>query len=90
MTSSGGVVEFGSGTTNVQEAGWGSADIFKFVAGHGGGTDTITGFREGTDSLVFSGLSVASESVSGGSTTLALSDNTSVLLAGFADTGHIF
>jgi len=90
MTSGGGVVEFGAGTTNVQEAGWGAADIFKCVAGHGGGTDTITGFRPGTDSLVFASVHVDSETITGGSTMLYLSDSTSVLLAGFADTGHMF
>jgi len=90
LTSGGGVLEFGAGTTNVQEAGWGAADIFKCVAGHGGGTDTITGFRPGTDSLVFAGVHVASETISGGSTTLHLTDTTTVLLAGFADTGHMF
>jgi Ca2+-binding RTX toxin-like protein len=90
LTSGGGVVEFGARTTNVQEAGWGADDIFKCVAGHGGGTDTITGFRPGTDSLVFAGVHVASETINGGSTMLYLSDSTSVLLAGFADTGHMF
>jgi hypothetical protein len=90
LTSGGGVVEFGAGTTNVQEAGWGAADIFRFVAGHGGGTDTITGFRAGTDKLAFVGVHVASETISGGSTTLSLTDHTALLLAGFADTGHMF
>ncbi len=90
LTGGGGVLEFGSGVTSVQEAGWGAADIFKFVAGHGGGTDTITGFRAGTDSLAFNGVHVAKETIAGGSTTLLLTDKTTVVLEGFADTGHLF
>jgi hypothetical protein len=90
LTPFGGTVEFGAGVTNAQVAGWGAGDLFECVSGHGGGTDNITGFRAGTDSLTFNGVQVTSETVSGGSTTLNLSDHSTVHLIGFADTGHIF
>ncbi len=90
LTPNGGTVEFGTGITNAQVAGWGAGDLFECVSGHGGGTDTITGFRAGTDTLQFSGVHVTSETISGGSTNLTLSDKTTIHLAGFSDTGHIF
>jgi len=90
LPNDGGTVEFGAGNTDVQVANWGAGDVFNFVAGHGGGVDTITGFREGTDSLNFQGVNVTSENVSGGSTTLMLSDSTKVVLSGFVDTQHIY
>jgi hypothetical protein len=90
LTPLGGTVEFGAGVTNVQVAGWGAGDLFQFVAGHGGGIDTITGFVASSDTLQFDGVQVTSETVSGGSTTLMLNDKTTIHLAGFSDTGHIF
>ncbi len=90
LTPLGGTVEFGAGVTNAQIAGWGAGDLFQCVAGHGGGIDNITGFRAGTDTLQFNGVNVTSETISGGSTTLKLSDHTTINLIGFADTGHIF
>jgi hypothetical protein len=90
LTPLGGTVEFGAGVTNAQIAGWGAGDLFQCVAGHGGGTDNITGFRAGTDTLQFNGVSVTSETFSGGSTKLSLSDHTTVNLIGFSDTNHIF
>jgi hypothetical protein len=90
LTPFGGTVEFGAGITNAQVAGWGAGDLFECVAGHGGGTDTITGFVAGADTLQFNGVHVTSETISGGSTTLKLNDNTTIHLAGFADTTHIF
>ena len=68
LTPDGANVTFGAGTTDVQIANWGAGNVFNFASGHGGGTDTINGFRAGTDSLVFSGVHVASETISGGST----------------------
>ena len=90
LTPLGGTVEFGAGVTNAQIAGWGAGDLFQCVAGHGGGIDNITGFRAGTDSIQFSGVKVTSETISGGSTTLNLSDHSTVNLLGFSDTAHIF
>jgi len=90
LTPLGGTVEFGAGVTNAQVAGWGAGDLFQCVAGHGGGVDTITGFRAGTDSLQFNGVHVTSETISGGSTTLTLNDHSTIHLAGFSDTTHMF
>ncbi len=84
LTSGGGTVIFGSGATSVVEAGWGGADVFEFNHGHGGGSDTITGFKVGVDSLVFNGVGVTSNTSSGGSTNLTLSDGTHLCLAGVA------
>jgi hypothetical protein len=81
---SGANIQFGSGTNTVSEAGYGNADIYSFLAGVGGGTDIITGFRAGIDQLRLSGVSVATEQVSGGSTYLTLSDHTSIQLMGYA------
>ncbi len=86
----GGSVTFGAGNATVQVGNWGAGDVFDFNAGHAGGTDTIGGFRAGTDSLVFNGVSVTSETVASGATRLVLSDNTHVVLSGFADTQGLF
>jgi hypothetical protein len=82
MGTSGGNVTFGSGATLVNEAGWGSADVYDFNAGHGGGSDTITGFKAGYDSLVFNGVNVVGNTSQNGSTLLTLSDGTHVNLVG--------
>lgn len=80
LTHGGGTVVFGHGQASVTEAGSGSAVLYDFVAGHGGGADTIAGFRPGTDQLVFQGVAVASSVVGGGGTLLVLSDGTHVTL----------
>ena len=67
LTPNGGTVTFGSGSTSVQEANYGSANVLNFLAGHGGGTDVISGFRAGVDQLVFQGVTVASEQSGSGS-----------------------
>jgi hypothetical protein len=89
-TPSGGTVEFGAGATSVQEATWGAGLAYDFVAGHGGGMDTILGFRPGTDTLVFNGVGVAAETIAGGNTMLQLTDSTQVALMGWVDAGHIY
>jgi hypothetical protein len=80
LTAAGGTVVFGAGQAAVTEAGSGSAVIYDFVAGHGGGADTISGFRAGTDRLVFQGVTVLSSVVGGGATMLVLSDGTHVMV----------
>ena len=90
LSFGGSSIEFGSGSSSVQEAPWGAADMFQFVAGHGGGTDTIVGFRLGTDSLTLSGVRVKSEALTSTGTKLTLTDNTHVLLANVTDTTHLF
>ena len=82
LTSDAGDITFGAGRTTVAQAGTGPADIYRFLAGQGGGVDTITGFRTGIDHLSLQGVSVASSTVVGGSTNLILSDHTSLTLVG--------
>jgi hypothetical protein len=84
LTGSGATVTFGSGTSNIAEANWGQADIFDFTAGHGGGSDSISGFRTNTDHLVFKGVTITANVSQGGSTQLTLSDGTHVTLLGVA------
>ena len=90
MPTAGGTIQFGSGNADVQVAGWGAGDTFSFLAGQGGGTDVISGFRAGTDALSFNGVGVASETIASGATNLLLSDGTHVTLTGFMDTAHLF
>jgi hypothetical protein len=78
LTAAGGTVVFGAGQAVVTEAGSGGAVLYDFVAGHGGGADTIAGFRAGTDHLVFQGVTVMSSIVGGEATLLVLSDGTHV------------
>ena len=73
----------GSGSASVT-VGSGSA-MFDFAAGHGGGAVSITGFDAGKDHLALFGYgSGHTVSVSGGNTTLALSDGTHITLVGVA------
>lgn len=90
MTAGGGDVQFGAGSTTVHLAGWGKATSFDFLAGHGGGTDVITGFRTGTDKLVLNGVRVQSQQTSGGSVNLLLTDGTHVQLVGLTQATHLF
>ncbi len=85
MTSGGGSITFGTGASSVQEAGYGQADIFHFVAGSGGGTDVISGLRAGVDQLVFQGVGIASARTAGGSSTITLTDSTQLRLVGVTD-----
>ena len=73
----------GSGSASVT-VGSGSA-MFDFAAGHGGGAVSITGFDAGKDHLALFGYGNGhTVSVSGGNTTLALSDGTHITLVGVA------
>lgn len=87
LMTSGGTVEFGTGTAAINEAGYGAAVTYDFVSGHGGGNDTITGFRIGTDQMSFQGVGVASSTETGGSTLMTLTDGTQVTLVGVAGAG---
>lgn len=82
LTNAGGVVTFGSGATSITEAGYGQSVIFDFASGHGGGNDTITGFRAGTDHLDLQGVTMSAETITGGSALVTLSDGTHLTLAG--------
>jgi hypothetical protein len=82
LSPGGGAVTFGGGAASITEASYGAADIYTFTAGQGGGSDTITGFRAGTDTLVFQGVSVAGSTTAGGVTSMILSDGTHLTLSG--------
>ena len=91
MGTGGGEVTFGIGNTTVQVAGSGKGVLFDFVAGAGGATDLIKGFRIGTDKLVLNGgIGVQSQGISAGSVNLLLTDGTHVQLAGVTSTAHLF
>ena len=82
----------GSGSASVT-VGSGSA-MFDFVAGHGGGTATITGFDASKDHLALfgygsgeAGHALQTASVSGGNTALTLSDGTHITLLGVGNLG---
>jgi Ca2+-binding RTX toxin-like protein len=90
LTPGGADVTFGAGATFVQEASYGSADLYRLIAGSGGGSDTIAGFRAGTDKLLLQGVAVAKESIVQGSISITLTDHTQILLAGVSNPAHIF
>jgi Ca2+-binding RTX toxin-like protein len=89
LTSCGGSVQFGSGSTTITEAGWGSVDTYSFLAGQAASTDLINNFRVGTDKIILNGVSVASETVSGGSASIIFSDNSHLTLAGVTNLSHL-
>jgi hypothetical protein len=72
---------FGSGKTTVNASG-ALSNTYHFNAGSGGGTDVIQGFKVGTDHLLFQGVTVQSQTVSGGADNILLSDGTHVQLVG--------
>ena len=77
-------VAFGSGNASV--TGGTGADTYTFHSG-AHGTATISGFKQGVDTLRMVGFSatpVASGSIVGGSTVLSLADGTTVNLVGVA------
>ena len=81
-------ITFGSGSASV--TGGTGADSYVFRAG-AHGSDTITGFKQGTDSLHmvgFTGTGIASGAIVSGSTILTLSDGTTIDLAGVALPGY--
>ena len=81
-------VTFGGGTASV--TGGAGADSYVFQAGSHG-NDTITGFKQGKDSLRmvgFSGTGIASGTIVSGSTLLTLSDGTTIDLVGVALPGY--
>lgn len=86
-----GEVTFGAGITTVTQGNVGGAyagaAVYDFVAGIGGGTDIINGFRAGTDKLVLhTGINLVSKSVDAAGVHALLSDNTHLTLAGLTTT----
>jgi hypothetical protein len=90
LTPGGGDVTFGTGSTTVQVAAYGAADLFHCLSGQGGGTDLITGFRSGIDRVVLQGVAVVSTKISGGATDIILTDNTHLHFGGLTDASRIF
>jgi hypothetical protein len=78
-------VELGSGDASIGIDAAGAADVFKFISGMGGGADTITGFRAGTDAVDYQGVSIVSDSVTGAGLNVVLSDGTHVTYAGITN-----
>jgi parallel beta-helix repeat protein len=81
---------FVGGTGNDTMTGGGGDDYFVFNKATDGGTATITDFNSNELVGVFGYAStasaiVAASSVSGGNTTIALSDNTKIILLGFTN-----
>jgi serralysin len=72
----------GSGNSTV--IGGGGPDLYGFIAGHAGGSETIFGLKA-DDAILFGGYGktpIASESVSNGSDAIKLSDGTTITLVG--------
>jgi hypothetical protein len=78
----------GAGSLAVTVGSAMSAVDFRFQAGHGGGTEVITGFRNGKDLFDLQGVSISRQSIGGGSTQIYLTDGTHVTLQGVAVTLH--
>ncbi len=90
----------GAGTATVQAGagsaalylggpgGGGGATLLSLAAGTAGGSDTVSGFRVGTDHLHLSGYAGApTVTTTGGNTTLALTDGSRVTLLGVSASG---
>ena len=86
LTPGGGTITLGSGSTTVHEASYGAADTFNFQAGHGGGTDVVTGFRFGVDRVNFGGLSITSATQGTGGLNVTLNDGTHITMIGAVGT----
>jgi Ca2+-binding RTX toxin-like protein len=85
----------GSGAATMTGNGGADAFIFGNTAGHTGGADIITDFS-GSDNFVVAGYgtnaaqnALNAATVSGGSTTVTLSDNTTITFIGVANLGSI-
>lgn len=80
-------VVLGSGQVTAGEGS--GAAVFDVVKGSAGGTDVLSGFRPGTDTIKLYGYQAADQQVgsSGGSTLISLSDGTKIQLVGVSDPG---
>ena len=78
----------GSGTATVIEGA--GPTTLQAVRGAAGGTDVISGFRPGTDTVELFGYLPGQQTVSSanGSTLIALADGTKITLLGVTDPGH--
>ncbi len=77
----GGTVQLGAGNATLY-LGTGAASVIAVASGGAGGTDTVSGFRVGTDHLRASGYAGAATLTSSGhSTTVGLADGTRIVLS---------
>jgi hypothetical protein len=80
---------FVAGTGNATLEGGRGDDIFSFTNGEAGGGDALMYFAPGRDVIALHGYAetpaqiIATDTVSGGGTSLVLSDGTQIFLAGF-------
>ncbi len=90
LNTLGSTIDFGDGNTTVQEPGWGASNVFNFLSGQSG-TDVISGFQVGTDEAVLgAGVSIASQSVVGGSAQFLLSNGSHVTFTGITTANGLF
>jgi hypothetical protein len=90
LDSHGSSITFGSGIATVNELNWGNANSFSFAAATHG-AETVNGFRIGTDRAVLgTGVSIVTQSLSGGAAHFALSNGANVTFAGETTTNGIF
>ena len=59
-------------------------DLFRCIAGQGGGTDLISRFEVGKDKLDLGGNTIKSGTFAGGGMNLKLSDGTTLILSGIS------
>ncbi len=90
LNPQGGNIQFGTGATTVNEYPWGSANDYTMLARATPSTDLINNFRAGIDKLNLVGVTVANETVSGGSAHIVFSDNSNLTLAGVTNLSHLF
>ena len=92
VIGSSGDLQFLAGSGNATIAAGSGASMIDIVNGSAGGSLTISGFASGTDAIHlqgYAGSGIRTETVSGGSTQIVLTDNTSITLTGFsADASH--
>jgi hypothetical protein len=89
LTAAGGSVAFGAGATTVNECTGGNAVSYSFLAGYAAGTDIINNFKVGTDKLVLTGVSIASEAVTGGLANIVLTNSSHITLTGVTSLVHL-
>jgi Ca2+-binding RTX toxin-like protein len=87
ITGGSGSLSFTAGSGNATITTGIGQEVIDIVNGKAGGSLTINGFASGTDVIHlegYTGTGVSSETVTGGSTNILLTDNTKITLTGFA------
>ena len=78
--NAGGAVTFGTGNATIQESAWGAVSYT--ATSRSSGTQVITGFRAGTDSLHLAGTAIAGQTRDGTGTTLTTTAGARIVLQG--------